>query len=87
MRNGQTPAPADDLGDLGDGGVDFSQFFTVLREHLWLIVLFTIVGGLAGLGYVARMPRTYLAQLFAPLWWDRLQARVASGAIERTDGL
>lgn len=61
MKNGQTPAPADDLSDIGEGGVDFSQFFTVLREHLWLIVLFTIVGGLAGLGYVARMPRTYLA--------------------------
>ncbi len=61
MKNGQTPAPADDLGDIADGGVDFSQFFTVLREHLWLIVLFAIVGGLAGLGYVARMQRTYLA--------------------------
>jgi capsular exopolysaccharide synthesis family protein len=61
MKNGQTPAPADDLAELGDHGVDFSQFFTVMREHLWLIVLFIIVGGLAGLGYVARMPRTYLA--------------------------
>jgi capsular exopolysaccharide synthesis family protein len=61
MKNGHSPAPADDLAEIGDGGVDFSQFFTVLREHLWLIVLLTIVGGLGGLGYVARMPRTYLA--------------------------
>lgn len=39
------------------------------------------------IGIKEYMPRTYLAQLLAPLWWDRLQARVASGAIERTDGL
>lgn len=61
MKNGQHPAPVDDLGDMSEGGIDFSQLSTVIREHLWLIVLFAIVGGLAGLGYVARMPRTYLA--------------------------
>lgn len=41
----------------------------------------------ADIGIKEYMPRTYLAQLLAPLWWDRLQARVASGAIERADGL
>jgi capsular exopolysaccharide synthesis family protein len=61
MKNGHSPAPSDDLSDAGEGGVDFSQFFTVLREHLWLIVLFTLVGAFAGFGYVMRMPRTYMA--------------------------
>jgi capsular exopolysaccharide synthesis family protein len=61
MKNGTERALPDELGDSAEGGVDFSQFGTVLREHLWLIVLFALVGLFAGLGYVVRMQRTYLA--------------------------
>ena len=61
MKTGQQQAGADEFGDASEGGIDFSQFYPLLREHLWLIVLLAIVGGLAGLGYVGRMPRTYLA--------------------------
>ena len=39
------------------------------------------------IGIKEHMPRTYLAQLAAPLWWGRLQARVASGAIDRASGV
>jgi len=39
------------------------------------------------IGIKEYMPRTYLAQLLAPLWWNRLQARVASGAIDRAGSL
>jgi len=41
----------------------------------------------ADIGIKEYMPRTYLAQLLAPLWWNRMQARVASGVIDRTSGL
>ncbi|MCF8192227.1 MAG: sterol desaturase family protein [Burkholderiales bacterium] len=39
------------------------------------------------IGIKEYMPRTYLAQLAAPLWWNRMQTRVASGAIDRAGGL
>ena len=61
MKNGTDRALPDELSDSAEGGVDFSQFGTVLREHLWLMVLFTLVGLFAGLGYCVRMQRTYLA--------------------------
>ena len=61
MKNGASSPVIDDLGDSAEGGIDFGQMLNVLREHLWLIVLFTLVGIFAGIAYVSRMPRTFLA--------------------------
>jgi len=39
------------------------------------------------IGIKEYMPRSYLGQLMAPLWWTRLQDRVARGAIDPRSGL
>ena len=61
MKNGPERPPGDRLPDSAETSIDFTQLRAVLREKLWLIVLFALLGIFAGIAYIARSPRTFLA--------------------------
>ena len=65
----QKPA-ADLLDSDGEGSIDFREYWIVLLEKAWLIVLCTLAGLLAGLSYARNLPVSYHAQAVLQLGAD-----------------
>jgi polysaccharide biosynthesis transport protein len=48
--------------DVSEKPFDLEQIWHLIRERAWLIVLFGIIGVIAGLAYIKRTPLTYYSQ-------------------------